>query len=377
MEKNSKIKNEYIIIVAIFLLFLIAVITKYSGSTDVGDYSDTSKFFAGEHAAKLRSSHSVLYGLIHVPFVMFTNSFIFLKLSSVLWLSLLILSIYYISKKDRKTLLLFITAPVIWYMAPWINPIQLSSLLFLWGYFFIKKYDEEEKLRSLFYSGLLIGLAWAFWDAIIYFAIILAICFLYNKKTSHFLYYILFLFIGTIPKLLIDQTLFGFAFYSILKHFFAIISFAFYGGIYSGGKGMLVPSAIIFSLLDKILVLLFIPFFFYLFFKKKNFVKDKKTIIFLSLSIIYIFINSQIRYTLLLVPIIILILGKILNTKQFRLQIIIFLLLIILVINPYIIQIKYETNGDEFRAFIKILPILQFNSEFTSDFISRDLILIA
>ncbi len=43
------------------------------------------------------------------------------------------------------------------------------------------------------------------------------------------------------------------------------------------------------------------------------------------------------------------------------------------VINPYIIQIKYETNGMEFKSFIKNLPNLQFNSQFTEDLILQDL----
>ena len=58
------------------------------------------------------------------------------------------LSIYYISGKDRKTLLLIVTAPIFWYMAPFINPIQIASLFFLWGYYFISKYDKKEKISS-------------------------------------------------------------------------------------------------------------------------------------------------------------------------------------------------------------------------------------
>jgi len=367
MSKSHKPNkyNKIIIIIAILLLFLITILTKYYQSTDFGDYATTAKFFAEAQPAKLRASHSIVYGFLHSPLVSITNSFIFLKLSSVLWLSLLILSIYYISHKNKKTLLLFVTTPIVWYMAPFISPIQLCSLFFLWGYYFIKKYDKTEQLRYLLCSALLIGLAWAFWDAIIYFAIIIAISFLYNKKTTHLFYFIILLFIGTLPKLITDQVFFGFAFFSIIKHFFAMLSWRF-GGVYG--------QAPTFSFMNRFFILLLIPFFIYLLFTKKSFDKEKKTIIFLGLSIILILIHcAHPRYLLIIMPIIILILGENLTAKQFKIQLLIFLILSLLVINPYLIQIKYETNATEFRTFIQNLPNLKFNETFQEDLVLQDL----
>ena len=364
MSKTDKFARA-IIIITILLLFLIAILTKYNGSIDTSDYTTTAKFFSGDHQAKLRASHSIVYGLMHTPFVKLTSSFLFLKLSSVLWLALLILSIYYISNKNKKTLLLFITTPIIWYMAPYINPIQLSSLLFLWGYYFIKKYDENEKLKYLICSALLIGLSWAFWDSIIYFTIILALCFLYNKKTTHFFSFIFFLFIGTLPKLIIDQFFFGFAFFSISKHFLALMSWPF-GGVYGQGS--------FFYLTDIFFAILIIPLFTYLLFTKKIFTRNKKSIVFIGLSIFLILIHcAQIRYTLIIIPIIILLLGENLNNRQFKIQILIFLILSLLVINPYLIQTKYETNGKEFTSFIKNLPNLQLSKSSQEDLILQDL----
>jgi len=371
--QKQRIKRERlmrnVIIIAVFALFLISIFTRYSGHIDIGDYADTAKFFSGNYVAKLRSSHSLVYGLIHAPFVKLTNNFIFFKLSSVLWLSLIILSLYYISKKNKKVLWLFLTSPILWYMAPWINPIQLASLLFLWGYYFIKKFDEEGKIRNLIYSALLIGLSWAFWDAVIYFALLFAFCFLLNKKFYHFLLFFIILFIGTFPKLIIDQIFFGFAFYSIVKHFFAILSFSLYGGIYNQNTH---------NLLNILFVLILIPFFFFSFFRKEIWNTNKKTILFLIFSFIIILFNaSQIRYLLIVYPIIILLLAKVLNKKQFKIQILIFLLLSIIVIEPYLIQIKYETNGKEFSSFMKNFLDLRLNQEFTEDLILQDLNKIA
>ena len=143
-----RMKNNAIILFVIISLFLLALITvprDLLEATDVPDYSDTAKFFAGEYKAKYRSSHSIMYGLMLSPYVKLTESFFILKYASVFWLSLLILSIYYISNKDKRTLILFITSPFLCYMSPWLSPVPIVSLLFLWTYHFIAKFEKEEK----------------------------------------------------------------------------------------------------------------------------------------------------------------------------------------------------------------------------------------
>ncbi len=366
MKENRKNNSWIIILIAFILLLLISLLTRYQGSSDIGDYSDTAKFFAGKYPAKLRTSHPVSYGLMLSPLVNLTGSFLPLKLSSVFWISLLIISVYYVSGKKKKTLLLFITTPAIWYMAPWISPIPLAAFLVLWSYHFIKKYDEKRELKNLLYSGLLIGLAWVFWEAVIYFSLALIICFLYNKKLSHFFYFILMLFIGVIPKLIIDQLVFGFPFYSILKHFFAVIAFSFYGGVYGQVENR--------SIINFLLTLTIIPICTLILFTRENFKKYKRQIFFIIVSLFMAWIaGSQIRYVFITIPIIILLLGEILNDKQFKIQITIFLILTLLVINPYIIQIKYETNGFEYSPFILNLPNLKLKPEFTEDILLEDI----
>ena len=128
----------WIIFVTVLLLVGLAVVTvphDLLDVTDVTDYSDTAKFFAGQYQAKYRSSHSIIYGLLLSPYVKLTGSFFVLKLITVFWLFLLIVSLYYISEKNKKTLWLFVTAPFIWYMAPWLSPVPIVALLFLWAYF--------------------------------------------------------------------------------------------------------------------------------------------------------------------------------------------------------------------------------------------------
>jgi len=89
-----------------------------------------------------------------------------------------------------------------------------------------------------------------------------------------------------------------------------------------------------------------------------------------------VFNNSEIRYLLLVYPIIILMLGKTLTSKQFRSQAIIFFILSLVVINPYLIQIKYETNLWDLSQAITKFPNYTYNPVFKEDIIKEDINLI-
>src|SRR3989344_4266764 len=115
--KKAKFSNNLILVVVFFLLFLITILTQFYGNADIGDYADVAKFFAGDYNAKIRSSHSYFYGFMSAPFVKLTKSFILMKIMSLVWLVLLILSTYLISGKNRKYLLIIITSPIFCYIA--------------------------------------------------------------------------------------------------------------------------------------------------------------------------------------------------------------------------------------------------------------------
>jgi len=364
-----KLKNRDLIIAGIFLLFLIAFLTVPHGlldATDVKDYSDTAKFFAGEYSAKHRSAHSVLYGLFLSPLVNLTDSFFFLKFASAFWLALLILSVYYIGGKKKEILWLILLCPLIWFMAPWLSPVPLVALIFLWAWFFIKKFESDEKIKYLIFSGLLLGLSTAIWESALYFSFIFLISFLYNKKLYYSIAFLIALFVGVLPLLIVNQMVFGFAFYSFVKHTSAVFVCLLQGvGIYgqdvcSGGT------------LKLILTILFIPFFIYLFYQNKVFRKYKKTVIFLTISFLFILTNPQTRLVLAIVPIVILVLGNVMNKKQLKIQLIIFAFLSLLVFVPYLIQIKYDTNAKYFTPMVENIANLEVY-ERQGDLIAEDL----
>ena len=353
LKNISPLLLIFITILALFLIAFITVPYSLPDLTDVKDYSDTTKFFAGEYKAKLRTSHSILYGLMLTPYVKLTNSFFLLKFASAIWLSLLVLSIYYISGKNKKTLYLILACPLIWLMSPWLSPLPLVSLLFLWAYHSIKKFDSEEKFRYILFSGFLIGLASAIWDTAFYFSFIFLLAFLYNKKLSHSILFIIAVFIGMIPNLIVNQIVFDFPFYSLTKHFLAVIAFAVYNGAYEQGYSN--PSFKSF-----LIIFLFIPFYFWIFFKKNNLKKYTKEVIFISLSFLFILTNPQLRLLILFIPIIILLLGKELDNKQTRRQIFIFILLSLLTLSIYVIQISYDTNARTIEKVFGQFPDIKF-----------------
>jgi len=369
IELDTRTKG--IVISLLVLLSLITFLTNFYGSTDVHDYGGVAKFFSGKYDAKIRTSHSYLYGFIHTPLVgLFENYFTF-KVTSLLSLILIIYSVYRISGRDRKALLLITLSPIVWYMAPWVSPIQLASLLFLWGWYFIREYDSIGTIKNLIYSALLVGLSWAFWDGILFFVPLLMISFLYDRKLLHSVYFLIFVLIGSLPRMILDQALFGFVLFTPVRHIGASLALTFFGGFYSKGS--------LFGIHKFLTVILFIPFYSFLILKRGIFLENKKTNIFILLAIMLIVLNSQIRFVLLVAPIAILAIFKNLNRKKFIVQVAISLILILIVINPYIIETKYEilttdkTSHARFWALLFNINNLKLSSDFTKDLISEDL----
>tara|TARA_Y100000034_G_scaffold136130_1_gene210974 strand:+ start:1192 stop:2655 length:1464 start_codon:yes stop_codon:yes gene_type:complete len=369
MKINTQQKTY--IFITLTILIVITLLTNFYGEADIYDYQDVSKYFSGKYSAKIRTSHSYLYGLIHTPFVSMLENYFIFKVTSLISLLLIVYSIYWISGKNKKALWLILLSPIIWYMSPWVSPIQLASLIFLWGYYFITKYERSNKVKHLFFSAALIGLSWAFWDGILFIIPLFIASFLYDKKLIHSIYFISFLILGVLPRLILDHFLFGFALFGIARHVLASLALAANQGIYNQES--------LSGILRFILVLLFIPFYTYLIFKKKNFLKNKKTAIFIILVTILLIINSQVRFTLLITPIIILSLYKILDKKGLLLQISFSLILAVLVINPYVIQTSYDlqneepSSGKDFASIILSINNLKISKNFRNEILSEDL----
>lgn len=345
---ESKIKRLFPIpVLLITLLIIVSLSTSYIGSTDVGDYAGVAKFFSGKSNADLRTSHSLVYGLIHAPLLTIFDSFFVMKITSLFWLILLIISVYHISGRNKKTLYLMLISPIVWYMGPWINPLQLASLIFLWGFHFINKYETANNKKYLILSGLLIGLSATIWNTLLFVTLFLVICFFYNRNINHFVIFIISFIAGLVPLLIIDQIFYGFALNSLLKFIVGIAVIILDGGIYGGTAQTTNP------IINYLTFLAILPFFTYKLFFKKLFSKHKRQIIFITLLLLFFMSNPQIRYLILIVPLLIIYLAPSLSDKEFKIQILIFTIISLIAIAPYLVQIKYSTNSDELNSFFQ------------------------
>jgi hypothetical protein len=373
MKGSKVVKSCFWVALVVFLIIVLTLLTSYYGTTDTGDYADSAKYFSGEYSAKIRSSHSYLLGFVHAPLVALTNSFIFFKVSSLVFLLLLVYSVYRITNRNKHALWLMLLSPSVWYMAPWINPIQIAALFFVWAYYFINRYEQKEgkELKNLAYAGMFIGLGWCFWDTVWLFGAALAFVFMFNKKVWHSLYLAAFVMVGLIPRMALDYSLFSFPFYSILKNFSAMIT-APLGGAAGLGSGN-TPV----TLLHLLPVLIIVPYLFWKLYKPKNFAENKKSMIFLSLGMLFILSNPQIRYTLILAPIIAILLVKTMGGRELNRLILVSGIISLLVAVPYAIEIAHplEVNGEaaEFATIFAQPASVTFGGEWTKDRISNDL----
>ena len=328
------------------LLIAVSLITPYFGLIDTGDYIAPAKYFSGDYSAKLRTSHSTLYGFLESPILFLFPNLFSLKVLSFFYLSLLIFSIYKITK-SKKALLFFMCSPIIWYIGPWINSIQLASLLFLWSFFFILKFEKKQEYRYLIYSGVLAALSSSIWNSVLFLSVFLVICFLVNRNINYFFIFCVSFFMGLCPLFLFDLYYYNFPLYTLIKFVFGTITTLLYGSIYSG------VNQITNSLLEYLSFLLIVPFTISFIFKKAFFKEHKKEVIFLILCFGLFLVNPQVRYLLLPISLVSLFIPKILSKRIFYYQIMVFSFLSLIIVNLYLFQIGGSTNIQDFDSLIK------------------------
>ncbi len=368
IEANKEKISLKIIILLAFLLFTILVSTNYKGGNDSTEYASVAKFFAGEYKADIRSSHSLIFGFIHSPLLRLFDSLAVMKITSYVFLILIALSLYYITSRDRRVLLLFLLSPIVWYMGPWINPIQLSALLFLWGFYFFTRFEEKERKIYLVYSGALIGLSAIIWNTMLFIAAIFFICFFYKHSVKNSIIFVAGFLIGMMPLFLFDFYYYHFPFYSFTKFLFGVAASSLYGGVYNNGE--IVQNSLVYY----VSFLLMLPVFAYLWFSRRAMKESGREIAFITLSLLFFLTNPQIRYIISIWPIIILILNRNLNRKQFAIQASVFAIISLIVIVPYAIQIKYSTNSSEFSSLLSNAANLKISSFDSNEFLEADLL---
>lgn len=333
------------------ILIVISLLTLYEGSTDVGDYADASKYFAGEYPAAIRNSHSYLYGFVHAPLVALFESYLPLKVSGLVFLFLLMHSVYWMSGKDRRALWLLLLSPAVWYSGPWIGPLGIAGLSLLWGFWYLRRFQKRKNMRDVFYAGMILGLGIGFWHTLVFFTLILGFCYLIDTRILDGLVFTLGLVMGLVPLFALDWYLFGLPGYTLLKTMSGTLVIMFGGGV-----GALSNEETL-SLLRRLLVLIIFPVSLWLLYRTRTFTKHWREGLFLGLSLLVILSNPQLRYTLVLAPVSVLITYALLPARYYRNALLLSGALALFVSIPYLFQIDTSLTADP--AGVEITGVLE------------------
>ncbi len=334
-----KLKNFsylYATITFVILLFLFSVFSTRISFHDTHEFISFTKELAGMGNVKVFLTHSPLYPFFLSLLTRFFPNILTLKLLNTLWLILIALLLLLLFK-NKKAYLIFIFSPLTWHLSVLISPILPSSFFLFLAYYFFKDFQKRKNFKMLFFSGLFFGLSCAFYTASFILLIIFLLFFFFNKKFyTIFIYFFAFL-IGFLPRLILDQYLFGLCVYSLIRYvgnnfvvFFKLAKQA----SWSFSQGLFRPSAWILFLIG------ITPLFFRIY--KIDLKKYFKEILFVFLSSAIILVRGGIfKYFLLVSPFIALLLSTIFKKKETILTCLLSLPIILLLVFPY-----FEMNND-------------------------------
>jgi hypothetical protein len=322
MEKSKKL-SLWLIFFGLILILFAGFSTKVHFHDSL-EYINIAKYFAGVNNINIFSCHSLIYPLIISLFLRIWPSLFMLKIINVLWIFLIGL-VLLLWLKNKKAFLIFVFSPLTWYMSIQTTPILPATFFFLLGFIFFKKKDIR---HSLFYSGLLLGLAFAFYTPVIMLIFLFILIYFWERGFSDFIKYVIALTFGFSVRLLADQLIFGSPFYTLIRFF---------------GVNLLIilgvhPSYGAFNFLSQLSILIIIvaisPFLFRL--HRLRFKKNKKILIFLIIpSLIFILRVPNIKYFMLISPLVILLLSKVLDEKEIKWHCILSIFLIIFLTGNY------------------------------------------
>jgi len=322
-------KNNVIIIFLIFILILLfyCIFSTRVGLTDTAEYIDAAKEFAGLNNNNLYIYHSITYSFILGLFLRIWPSMTFLKIINSLWLVLIGFLLYKISN-NKKALILWVFSPLVYYMGIFISPILAASFFLFLAYYFLKKYEDTNKIKYFIFSALSLGFSPVFRLSNLFLGILFIIIFLFNKKFNKILLYLFFCSITFLtPLFLINLYYYGIPFYSVIIYI--------PGQIKESIRTILPPILFILMKMRWLIPLCLVSPLWFLMFKKEN----KKEILFIVLSFLYLAfgINDVVhyRYLLSIAPFIILLLSKSLKKKWIVINSVISLILIIILTHNY------------------------------------------
>jgi len=318
-------KKEYIILVIFAaVLFLFALFSTHIIFHDVPEYITIAKNFAGINNIDLFSTHSLLYPLIMSPFLKISNSLVMIKLVNCLWLFLIavVLSLWL---KNKKAMILFIFSPLVWHISIQTTPVLPASFFFLIAFIFFKK---ENLKGHMAYSGIFLGLSCTIYDPLILVSAFFILVYFWKKNISSLFWYLIFMAIGFLPRLIMDFYLFHMPFYSLIRYFGT-------NAIIALGLNSRISMYEIFRQPAGLLIIVAISPLLYTLYRL-DWRRYKQEAIFLGI-IFFVFIirAALIKYFMIIAPIIIILLSLVMTEKEIKWHCILSIILIVLMTFSY------------------------------------------
>ena len=330
----------------IVVLALLGVFSTKVGFHDSGEYITVARALAGYNNIDLFVGHSIVYPAYISIFLNLFPSLLIIRLINISWIILIALLLLYYTK-SKKSLLIFMFSPIVWYVGIQTTPVLPASFFFLLSYLLFN--DEKLKYNELL-SGLFLGISCAIYNPMILIAFYFTIIYFWNEKISSFVKFVIPLLVGFSLSLLLDFYYFGMPFYTMIRYIGAnlliTIGLRTNHGIFQS-----------FSNPETLLLLVFISPLLYKIYKI-DYQKYKKEIILILLILLTFYLReSLIKYALIVAPLIIIFLSKIFNREDIKKHILISSIIIIFILFNFV---SYEKDKNVETDLKNI--ILDYNS---------------
>ncbi|MEM4245077.1 MAG: hypothetical protein QXR60_02650 [Candidatus Nanoarchaeia archaeon] len=341
-------------IVFAFLFFVIGLTLYVSLSTkiifhDTPEYFEVTKDLAGYGNVGVYSTHSFVYTYFISFFVKIFPSILIIKLINMFWLILdaFLLSIFF---NDKRVFLLFIFSPMVWIVSIQYSPILPCSFFILLMYTTFMRWESTGNKSYFFVSALSGGLTLALYEPSLIILLFFLVAFFYKKSFCTTLAFS-FLMLPTFSlRLILDYFLTGFPFYSIVRYFGTNLAAVF--GFNPGTKGFFHGFFSIETAYSPFLILPLIFLFF-----KVDFSKNKRLLLFVLLSSLFLFVRGGlVKYFLLIAPFIFVLLSPLMTKKLLVFNSILSVILIVLFSIPFFGADPTTLIYDDMRSIYTYYP---------------------
>jgi len=322
-ENSEFSKRDYVKWIALVLFIGLIVFVFLSEKvlfSDVPQYLGVGKEFAEISHAKVRNTPGWIYGWFLGKILSISPSITAVKILNLIWFSLSLLILYLIVRR-YEVLLLYLASPLVWYLAPWTNPLHFISLLFLITYYLFYK----DKFLFYLIGSLLLGLATAIWWPAFYFSVFFFLSFMYDKRFYNVLLNLIAFLITFSIRIIFDWYYFSMPFFSTLRGLGSNLAFL----VGEAPDGL--PEH---SILKYFMILVIMtPLIYRLAFV--NWVKERKTGIFLILCLVLFLFNFQFRFFMSIMPIVVLLIGSKVSKKELIFGLVVSIVVVLFLTSGY------------------------------------------